>query len=212
MCEILAIRVPPVQVEAIRLNLADGNPPRALTLDAALARCAAPPRTAIRELIEAHRLRLRVLLTFLGRSDFVEPDLSCASRLLEEQEVGWDVGVGSEDTLGKTHDRMEVAFTKKTFLHARCYPVAKEQTVRHNHAASATGLEHALDDLKKQQRGLGCPGRLREVGLDRPLLLAAKRRISQDDIHAISSTDLGHRVGERVVADDRWLLDPVEHQ
>ena len=71
--------------------------------------------------------------------------------------------------------------------------VAEEEAVRHDHAAPAARLEDPLDELKEQQRGLRRPRCLGEVRLDRLLLLAAERRVGEDDVDAVGGADLRDR-------------------
>src|SRR6266567_1156647 len=213
MREILClVGVASIEVEAVRLELRNRNAPRHVALDAILASRAAPPLLARRELLEAHRPRLRILLTTLRRRDLIEPDLPRPSRLLEEHEVGWDVRVWRKGSIREPHNRVHVALSQETLFYPRRSTVPKEEAVRHDHPAPSARLEDSLDELNEEQSGLGGPRSLGEVGLDRFLLLSPERRVFQHNVDAITRADLSDRMGESVVAHDRRLLDPMERE
>src|SRR5690606_32111006 len=114
----------------------------------------APPLGAFGELFVAHGPGLCVALTAFRWFDLVKPGLLGGACLVKEQEVRRDLGVGSEDALGKADDGVQVALVHQLLLDLCSDALAEEGAVREDDGAAAVRLEFP-DDLVKEQ-----PGRL----------------------------------------------------
>ncbi len=95
------VRVLEVQVTPVGKDLRGRYFPRALVLFAVV-----PPREAVRELLVLQRLRFAVVLAPLRQLLLVLPHVAGWTRAVEEEQVGWDAGVGREDAVRQAHDRV----------------------------------------------------------------------------------------------------------
>src|ERR1700736_2695493 len=134
-----------------------------------------------------------------------------------------DTSIRREDPIWEADDGVEIEPAEQLFLDPRADAVAEERAIRDDDAgarvaaailaagdrsillreASARGAPKTPhDDLEEKERGLGGLLVLGKIALDAALLLAAERRIGDDDIHAILLADLCELVAERVAGVD----------
>ena len=100
------------------------------------------------------------------------------------------LGVGIEDAVWQSNDRVEVALGEERFLDAGLDAFAEERAVGQHEPGAAAGLEDLHEEHEEQIGGL--PGA--ELGgiirLDAVLLHAAEGRIGDDDVHAFLGTPI----------------------
>ena len=108
--------------------------PSAETLPGALVLLAiVPPREAIGKVVMSQRHGLGVLFAPLRSGLLVVPDLPGRTRGVEENQVGWDVGVGGEHALRQADHRVEVEPLQQVGLDPRADAVAEQRSVRDDH-------------------------------------------------------------------------------
>ena len=190
-----------VEIAAVLENVGGGDFPCSVILFSFL-----PPGDTVGKFFELNRLCLREVLPAFGQGLLVVPDIFGGPRAVEEQEIGWDAGVGREDTVGQSHNRMEIEILQQFFLDAGADAVAEEGAVGNDDRCSAASrvlrfeiahfrigagaAELAHNELEKEQRGFRGLLVFRKVGEDAALFFSAEGRIRQNNIHAISIADL----------------------
>lgn len=104
----LGVGVLAVQVAVIGEQSLDGDAPSVSVLDAVL-----PPGNTLGEVFVLHRLGFAVAVASLWQGQFIIPDFTGTGRVVfvgrtgvEEEQVGWNAGVGGEDAIGQAHDGM----------------------------------------------------------------------------------------------------------
>ncbi len=107
---------------------------------------------------------------------------------------------------------MHVALGEQVLLDLRTDSVGEKDAVGYDDAAASTVFQLAHDELEEEPGGLGGAGVRREIGEHRLLLLTAKGRIGEYNVHLFTAGNLGDRPGEGVATDHVGLADPVEHQ
>ena len=104
---------------------------------------------------------------------------------LEEQQVGADARVRSEDAVGQPHDRVQVAFGEQRLLEARLHALPEQRTIGQHHRRASALLQQPHDQGQEQVGSLAGPILLGKVALDAHLLLPPERRVGEDDVDAV---------------------------
>lgn len=174
------MRVLNIEVVAGGLNLLDRHLPGLLGLLPLL-----PPLLFDVELFDADRLRLVVGLGSRRIRVLVEPNLFRRLPLSKEQQVRLDPRVRTEDPVGQSNNRVQVALGQQLFLDRRFDPFAEQRAVRKNDRPAPAVLKQREYQHQKQVSGFSRAELLRKIGFDAVLFHAAERRIGDDDIDAI---------------------------
>ena len=127
-----------VEVVAARGDVRDGHAPGEFVFLALLflARFAPPLLLGV-EFLDADRLGFVVALDARRIGVLVIPDVFGRLAFGEEQQVGLDAGVGSEDAVGQADDGVQVALFEQLFLDAGLDAFAEERAVRQDDGAAA---------------------------------------------------------------------------
>src|ERR1041384_7175911 len=98
-----AARVLDVEIAAVLQNIGGGDLPGSVVLFALL-----PPGDAVGEFFELYRLSFGVVLPAFGQGLLVVPDVFRRAGTVEEHEIGGNAGVGCEDSVWQTDDRVKI--------------------------------------------------------------------------------------------------------
>ena len=157
------------------------------------------------EVVVVERVRLAHVP---ARLELVVPDLPGRSTLLEEEHDRLHARA-EERAAGQVQHGVEVAALQQELAQADRGVVGVAQEGVLDDDGGATASLGAPDEvLEEEVRGLA--GLDWEVLLDLRSLLAAERRIGQDDVVAVLLLDVGEVLGQRVGVEDVRGLDAVQ--
>ena len=127
-----AARVFDVEIAAILENVRSRDFPCSVVLFALL-----PPGNTVGKLFKLNRLRLGVVLPAFGERLLVVPDIFGGTGTVKEDEIGWNAGVGREDAVGQSHNRVEIEVFQQLFFDAGADAISEEGAVGDDHTRSA---------------------------------------------------------------------------
>lgn len=174
-----------------------------------------PPGDERREFLELEGRGLGVVFAAFGERVFVIPNLARRAGAVEEQKVGRNGGIGREYAIGQADDGVQIEFLQKVFLDAGAHAVAEQGSIGHDHrgarrAALAAQFPH--DELQEQERGFRRLLVFGEIALNALFFLAAKRRIGENDIHAVAFAHVGELMAQRVAGIDARSIQAMQQQ
>jgi hypothetical protein len=174
---------------------------------------AAPPGFLGVEFFDADGLGLVVVFHARRVRVLVVPDVLCGLALGEEQQVGFDAGVGRKHAIGQAHDGVQVALLQQLFFDAAFDAFAKQGAVGQHQGGAAVGFEDVLDEHQKQV-GRFFGAHVGGVALfDAGLFHAAKGRVGEHHVHAVGLGVVAQGAHQGVVvADVAGHLDAVQQQ
>ena len=89
----------------------------------------------------------------------VIPNVFCRAAAIEEQQVRRDAGVGSEDAVGQTNDRVQVEIFQQVFFDPGAHSIAEQRAVGNNDGRASRTAHFARlptksphDQLQEQHR------------------------------------------------------------
>src|SRR5690606_25263122 len=102
---------------------------------------AAPPGFLYLKLFKANGLGRVVILDARGIAVLVVPDMLGGLAFGEEQQVGFDAGVGVEHPIGQAHDGVQIALGEQLFLDAAFAAFAKQKAIGQHHGGATPVFE-----------------------------------------------------------------------
>ena len=154
------------------------------------------------ELFKAHGFGLVVAFYAFRIGMFVIPDMLGRLAFGEEQQVGFDAGVGAEHAIGQAHDGVQVAFFQQFFLEAGFHAFAEEETIGQDHGGAALVFEQLDDQRHKQVSGFTGAKVAGKVVFDAVFFHAAKGRVGDDDVDPVFVGVVRVRAAQGVVVPD----------
>ncbi len=130
---------------------------------------------------------------------FVVPDVLGWAAFGEEQQVGFDAGVGRKHAVGQAHDGVQVALGQQLLFDAGFDAFAKQGAVGQHQGGAAVDFEDVFDEHQKQVGrffGAHVGG---EALLDAGLFNAAKGRVGEHHVHPVGLAVVAQRAGQGVV-------------
>ena len=172
-----------------------------------------------REFLELDRRGFGVVLPAFWQRLLVIPDFARRAGAVEEQQIRRDAGVGREHAVRQPDDGVQVEFLEQFFFDAGAHAIAKQRAVGTRPRRRAPSLaahrdepQFPHDELQEKQRGFRRLLVFREIALDALLLLAAKGRVGQDHIHAVSLADVGELEPKRIAGINLRSVEAVQQQ
>ena len=204
-----------VEVVVGGFDLLNAHPPCAFVFHAGgkAVGLAAPPGFLKVELFDADGLGFVVVFHARWVGVFVVPNVFGGFALGEEQQVGFDAGVGGKHAVGQAHDGVQVAFGQQLFFDTGLHAFAKQRAVGQHQRSAAVGFEDVFDKHQKQVCRFFGAHIGRKAVLDAWLFDAAKGRVGEDDVHALGGCVVAQRASQGVaVGNEAGHLDAVQHE
>ena len=145
-----------------------------------------PPRFHRGEMFQLHRFGFAEMLVSFRHVLPVEPCRFRGLRVVKEQDICRDAGIGGEYAARHPDDGVQVEFTQQFLFDADLRVVRSEQeAVRQDHRGPAVLFQPVHNHGHEQVRGLAARQVIREMVLDIRFFTAAVGGIHQDDVKLI---------------------------